>query len=118
MLGWRPGVIYAYSTLDAETGDREPWAYVGQTRQELYKRHNQHIACQPWSDLFPEVRIVFKFKHCPDWWLTLTEKLVIKFTKPLYNYEYNTKNPRRIPIYQAKADREMRDRLARMRRFW
>jgi hypothetical protein len=118
MLGWRPGIIYAYSTVDFKTGKRERWSYVGKTRQTLVKRHNQHMDVQPWSDLFPQVRVVFDFRSCPDWWLTWAEKLTIWVMRPLYNYEYNTKNSRRIPKYQAEADRKTRDRLVRMRRMW
>lgn len=109
MLGWRRGIIYAYSCVDPATGQREPWAYVGKTRQALVTRHNQHMESQPWSDLYPQVRVIFNFESCPDWWLRLAEKWTIKFTQPLYNYEYNTKNPRRVPKYQAVADRQKRD---------
>lgn len=115
MAGWRRGIIYAYSCKIPGTRSREPWAYVGKTRQALASRHEQHMKVQPWSDLYPEIRIVFDFKSCPDWWLTMAEKLTIKFTRPLYNYEYNTKNSRRIPKYQATADRQRRN-LRRGRR--
>jgi hypothetical protein len=118
MFGWRRGIIYAYSCVDPRSGKRDRWAYVGKTRQLLAKRHEQHIASQPWSDLYPQVRVVFDFKGCPDWWLTLFEKYTIKFTRPAYNYDYNTKNSRRIPKYQAMKQRNDRDRLARMRRPW
>lgn len=118
MFGWRRGIIYAYSCVDPRTGKRDHWAYVGKTRQQLARRHEQHIASQPWSDLYPQVRVVFDFKSCPDWWLTLFEKYTIKLTRPAYNYEYNTKNSRRIPKYQAVKERSDRERLARMRRSW
>jgi hypothetical protein len=125
LLGWRPGIIYAYSCINPETGEREPWAYVGKTRQLLVNRHAQHMASQPWSDLYPEVRVVFDFKSCPDWWLDTAEKWTIKFTRPLYNYEHNTKNPRRIPKYEAVHQREYRNlekryhsRVVRRRSMW
>lgn len=118
MFGWRRGIIYAYSTLDPKSGKREKWAYIGKTRQPLSKRHEQHLTSQPWSDLYPQVRVVFDFTSCPDWWLTLFEKYTIRFARPTYNYEYNTKNPHRVPLYRAQADRKTRDRLARMRRPW
>jgi hypothetical protein len=123
MLGWRRGIIYAYTTTDPYTGKRVRWSYVGLTRQELIKRHNQHMGLdprqkrQPWSDLYPEVRIVFDFSSCPDWWLSLVEKLTIKWTKPLYNYIHNKNNPRRITKYQAEADRQARD-LRKNFRVW
>lgn len=74
------------------------------------------MADQPWSDLYPEVRIVFEFKYCPDWWLSLVEKYTIKCTRPTYNYEFNLKNKRRVPIPQARQDRKDRNRVARARR--
>ena len=117
MLGWRRGIIYAYSTIDPRTGKRERWAYVGKTRQKLMSRHDQHMKSQPWSDLYPQVRVVWEFSSCPDWWLSLAEKWTIKYTRPLYNYEYNTKNSRRIPKYEAKSQRYDRDmQLRRSRR--
>lgn len=113
---FRPGIIYAYSAIDPDSGRRIRWAYVGKTRQKLVNRHNQHMVVQPWSDLFPNVRIVFSFNSCPDWWLSLVEKLTIKFTRPLYNYDYNTKNRRRIPKYAALKQRKERDLLRRKQR--
>jgi len=125
LLGWRPGIIYAYSCIDPETGEREDWAYVGKTRQLLANRHAQHMVSQPWSDLYPEIRVVFEFKGCPDWWLTFAEKWTIWYTRPLYNYEYNTKNPYRIPKYEAVKQRQYRDmhkryqnRVASRRNMW
>jgi hypothetical protein len=78
------------------------------------------MADQPWSDLYPEVRIIFEFSTCPDIWLTWAEKLTIWYTRPTYNYEYNTKNPYRIPKYQAvkeRADRNLRGSKVRGRLF-
>jgi hypothetical protein len=117
---WRTGIIYAYSVLDPRTGERDDWAYVGKTRQLLSSRHNQHMDSQPWSDLYPQVRVIFTFKRCPDWWLTFAEKSTIWYTRPTYNFEYNTRNPYRIPKYQAvkeRADRDLRGRKVRGRMF-
>lgn len=129
-LWFRPAIVYAYSIIDLEKSSdeylvRELWAYVGQTRQELASRHAQHMGndsryrgkAQPWSDLYPEVRIIWKGK-CPDFILDLIEMYYIKRRKPLYNYIHNTRNPRRIPKYLAVQQRSDRDRLARMRRVW
>lgn len=122
---FRPGIIYAYSCLDPNSGDREPWAYVGQTRQSLASRHSQHMGydmryrgpAQPWSDLYPEVRIVWQGK-VPDFFLDLIEEYYIKSKKAVYNYMHNTKNPRRVTKHDALLQRSNRDRLVRMRRPW
>jgi hypothetical protein len=124
-LWFRPGIVYAYSTLDPDTHKREPWSYIGQTRQALAARHAQHMGvdsryqsqAQPWSDLYPDVRVVWKGR-VPDFLLDFLEMLYIKKYLPLYNYMHNTKNPRRIPKHQAVKARKNRDRLARMRRPW
>lgn len=124
LLRWRPGIVYAYSTLDHFTGKRIYWSYVGKTRQQLEVRHSQHMGYdsrqtrQPWSDLYPDIRIVFYFRYCPDWLLDCAEKWTIKLMKPRYNYIHNTKNTRRIPKYDAEAQRVERDRLRRTRRVW
>lgn len=117
---FRPGIIYAFSCLDPVTGERELWAYVGQTRQQLISRYNQHMGldarqpAQPWSDLYPEIRIVWEGK-CPDRILNLLEKYFIRRHRAVYNYIHNTRNPRRIPKYEAVAQRHQRD-LRRGRR--
>jgi phenylalanine-4-hydroxylase len=127
---FRPAIVYAYSIIDLEQTTnaqlvRELWAYVGQTRQELISRHNQHMGIdnkyktnrQPWSDLYPEIRIIWQGK-CPNFVLDLIEMFYIKRRKPLFNYIHNTKNPRRITKFTAEYQRSQRDRLARMRRGW
>ena len=122
LFGWRRGIVYAYSVLDPITNERVHWAYVGRTRQSLVQRHSQHMGYtdkqdrQPWSDMYPSVRIVFDFKYCPDWWLDLVEKWTIKTMRPTYNYIHNTKNSRRVPKYVAEAQRADRERLRRIRR--
>ncbi len=122
---FRPAIVYAYSCIDLKSASREMWAYVGQTRQLLSERHNQHMGtavvrgktttAQSWSDLYPEVRIVWQGK-CPDFILDLVEKYYIKRRKPLYNYIHNTRNPRRIPKYQAMMQRQERDRVRGLRK--
>lgn len=119
----RLGFIYAFSMLEYPfTGRRERWGYAGQTRQELIARYDQHMGggyrgkkgkAQPWSDLYPEIRIVFKV-YLPDFWLDQLEKLVIKWNKPIYNYMHNKENHARIPLYVAQQHRKERD----LRRRW
>lgn len=114
---FRPAIVYAYSC--SISSKRETWAYIGQTRQQLTTRHNQHMGydprqpAQPWSDLYPEIRIEWQ-GSCPDFILDAIEKFFIKKYKPLFNYIHNTKNPDRITKYQAKHDRQERD----LRRRW
>lgn len=129
-LWFRPAIVYAYSCLDPHKSNdtitvRNLWAYVGQTRQTLDARHAQHMGYdtryktkgQPWSDLYPDVRIEWQGR-CPDFVLDLIEMYYIKKYKPLYNYMHNTRNPDRIEKYQAVKERQERDRLALMRRLW
>jgi len=129
-LWFRPAIVYAYSILDLDKSTetitvRDLWAYIGQTRQELASRHAQHMGndlrykgkAQPWSDLYPEVRVIWQGR-CPDFVLDLIEMYYIKKRKPLFNYIHNTKNSRRIPKYEAQQQRRERERLARMRRIW
>lgn len=126
-LWFRPAIVYAYSVIDPERSTltrlvRILWAYVGQTRQPLAVRHAQHMGfdtryqnhAQPWSDLYPEVRIVWQGK-CPDFALDLIEKYYIKRHKAVYNYMHNTKNPHRIPKYEAIEQRKRRDRTRDLR---
>lgn len=122
-LWFRPAIVYAYSCLDPDMGFRVLWAYVGKTRQQLEDRHSQHMGYdtrqhrQPWSDLYPSVRIVWQGR-CPEFILDMIEKYYIKRYKPVYNYIHNTKNIHRLPKYQAEAQRLERDRLRNAGRVW
>ena len=80
--------------------------------------HTTRQKRQPWSDLYPSIRVVFYFEYCPDWFLLFMEKWTIKIMKPTYNYIHNTKNRHRVPKYTAEAQRLERDRLRSRRSVW
>lgn len=83
------------------------FAYVGQTFS-MSHRWEQH-KLKPWADLKP--RLVL-FIPLPRWrWLLLTvETLLILMTWPVYNYEKNRWNPRRVSLVAQRMQRAARNR--------
>lgn len=92
-------------------------AYVGETGNR-YFRDNQHLfgdsryraAGKPWADLDPRVYPL----PClfPSWPTArkIQEKLYIWTMLPIYNVEWNTKNPRRITPMKAQQQRWARQK--------
>lgn len=91
-------------------------AYVGETGNRFF-RDQQHIKGsyryatpgKPWSDLDPKCYPL----PCLFPWLEpsrkILEKLYIWILWPVYNVEWNTKNPRRIKPGKAEQQRWARD---------
>lgn len=108
---WRGGrgAIYAASVVHPITGLRCRYGYLGKTRQRPSERWAQHEGRssryrgpgQPWSDTIIEWRVVKSFEHVSDAGLWWAEVWRIVLFLPLYNYQWNTHNPRRIPKYVA-----------------
>lgn len=116
--GWAGGV-YGYRTRKPGAWWGLPfigrhWAYIGETTS-FYHRGKQHIegggtyqaVRKNWSDLDPKCYCL----PLPSWkWLLRSvETLAIVLTWPVYNIQKNRWNPRRIPPWQAAAQRAARD---------
>lgn len=110
-----PGAIYAIDTSywsAIRLRDHVRTGYVGKTRQRVHVRIWQHRVSQPWSDLIEGYRVLWQ-GQCSDfhlWWLEIYY-ILTRF--PVYNYQWNRLNPRRVPIFKAQADRARRDRFGR-----
>lgn len=104
------GGVYAYRCRKPGARLRIPflsthWGYVGQT-SSFYHRAIQHEA-KPWADL-----VVSCWRlQLPNWkWLRLTvEFVLIGLLAPVYNYQRNLWNPRRITLSGARLQRQFRD---------
>lgn len=106
------GGVYVYWVRKPGARYNIPWlsrhiGYVGQT-SSFWHRHKQHMDTQPWADLDPVARRI----SLPNWrWLRLTvEAILIRVLLPAYNIDGNRHNPRRIPPWTAKRQRQVRDR--------
>jgi hypothetical protein len=91
-------------------------AYVGHTSSR-YFRDRQHIrgsyrygtVGKPWSNLDPKPYSIPCLFPGSLWARRVQEKLWIWMLLPVYNVEWNTKNPRRIKPGRAEQQRWARD---------
>lgn len=91
-------------------------AYVGQTGSR-YFRDNQHLygdsrygaAGKAWADLDPKVYPLPCLFPRSRWWREVCEKAWILLLLPVYNTEWNSKNPRRIKPIKAQQQRWARN---------
>jgi hypothetical protein len=125
----RRGGVYLWRVDHHQNRARRVNGYVGET-VSFYFRSRQHmgmsnyavaggkrsavavkVPSQPWSDLNPVRKDVIKLPWwlCWKWVLRPLETLVMLLTWPVYNDAKNHWNPRRIPLGQARRQREARD---------
>jgi hypothetical protein len=111
----RRGIVYGFDILRPATGDTRV-DYVGQTVRPLAVREAEHRglgrdpSCeQPWSDLIVGRAFVVE----EGWWtcaeLDERERFHIARLQPVYNHEANLNNPYRVPIFEARRQRDARD---------
>jgi hypothetical protein len=85
-------------------------AYIGETARDPFTRFMEHLYEQPFGDtIVGKPRVdprVFGSKD--EVWAA--EREAVERLRPVYNYEYNLNNPDRIPIPEARRQREERDR--------
>lgn len=95
----RPGTVYEVRTIHEKRGTNVR-GYVGKTRQLVVNRAGQHGQTQPWADLIVGVKTLKagSFTDLGLWW---AEVWRIVLLWPVYNYEWNRLNPRRVPKYVA-----------------
>lgn len=82
--------------------------YIGETGRQPFERLLEHLATQPWFDTVVRWEIdeqIFWGKAAVE----AAEAAAIHAELPLYNYEHNLDNPRRIEIWRAKEQRWARD---------
>lgn len=110
----RPGSVYGIKVthhVDRSVLIRR--GYIGKTRQKVGARVAQHLETQPFSDLMVEPETLWSSRKCTSlrlWWEEVWRIVVFR---PIYNYEWNKLNPRRIPIYLAKEQRQARNYMKR-----
>jgi hypothetical protein len=105
--GWDPHTNYATKTV----------IYVGETGREPFERLMEHVYGKPWADTITGWRVLDEVY--PDKTAVLVaEDATIKDLAPLYNYEGNLDNPRRVPIPEARRQRAARDRARGERQPW
>jgi hypothetical protein len=91
-------------------------AYVGETgnrffrdRQHIHGSYRYDTAGKPWSDLDPKVISLPCLFPSNELARAIQEKIYIWIFLPVYNVEWNTKNPRRIKPGKAEQQRWARD---------
>jgi hypothetical protein len=100
--GKRRRTVYGYDVTDLRNGRVHRAAYIGKTSAPLFYRDTQHRASQPWAwAIVGPIRPLWQ-ADCGRIRLWVMEALFIVVKRPLFNYQWNKHNPRRIPIYQAR----------------
>lgn len=111
----RPGAIYRIRTAvrpwDLTTRSRT--GYIGKTTQRVTARIQQHRTSQPWSDLITSWDVLWESRRVTAFGLWWREIYYILTRFPVYNYQWNRWNPRRVPKYRALIERGKRNGLRR-----
>ena len=98
----RPGAVYAIQVLrPGRIVDR--YGYVGKTRQAPLRRVQQHADSKPWGPDIVGWTAMWRSQRCSALRLWWEEVWRIVLYRPLYNYQWNRWNPRRIPIHEQHA---------------
>lgn len=87
--------------------------YIGKTTQHVPRRIQQHRATQPWSDLIVSWDVLWESRRVTAFGLWWREIYYILTRFPVYNYQWNRWNPRRVPKYRALIERGKRNGLRR-----
>lgn len=111
----RPGAVYRIMTRrpGAMTFARTRTGYIGKTRRFVTTRIQQHRACQPWSDLIVSWDVLWESRRVTAFGLWWREIYYILTRFPVYNYQWNRWNPRRVSKYRALIERGKRNGLRR-----
>lgn len=102
--------LYRFWVEHPVTGERV-LGYVGETVRQPLQRLIEHLYDQPWADTIIAWEVddrVFAGKDA----VLAAEKTAVEAERPLYNYEWNLGNPRRVEIWRAKQQRWARDDAA------
>ena len=102
----RYGAIYVIPVRHPEHGG-EITGWVGQSRCPRL-RWAYHRRQQPWADTMLEPFIAWDSPAVTNFGLWWREIWRIVAYRPLYNFEWNRWNPRRIPIWTQRDQRNAR----------
>jgi hypothetical protein len=115
----RPGVLYEFWGYDPyvllKGKLKVVCLYVGQTRQRPETRRDQHLhgglgnRAKVWADLVTEWKVVYRRRKVAQWWLDFREAWRIAAKHPQNNVMLNMVNPKRIPPWEQKHLRKIRD---------
>lgn len=110
-----PGAVYRIRTARGWVPllHGEHTGYIGKTTQRVATRIAQHRACQPWSDLIVSYDVLWESRRVTAFGLWWREIYYILTRFPVYNYQWNRWNPRRVPKYRALIERGKRNGLRR-----
>lgn len=96
--GWDPRTNYTTKTL----------IYIGETVREPLERMLEHVYAKPWADTITSWEADDQVYAGKDAVLA-AEKAAVEAERPLYNYEWNQSNPRRVEIWRQEHQRWARD---------
>jgi hypothetical protein len=106
----RPCSLYRITVWNPHDGYRTKWlGYLGETERLPIERLLEHLKARyPWGDTI--VAIEVDDRQWPDKDAVLrAERAAVEAEQPLYNVEWNGRNPLWIPYEQQVAQRHQRD---------
>lgn len=94
--------VYCYDAVDLRTGKVATEAYVGKTSSHPSYRDRQHRAHQVWAGhIVGDIRVLW-IGYCGRLTLWAVEIFFIVVKQPLFNVQWNRRNPHRITPWQAR----------------
>lgn len=96
--GWDPRTNYTTKTL----------IYIGETAREPLERMLEHVYEKPWADTITSWEADDQVYAGKDAVLA-AERAAVEAERPLYNYEWNRNNSRRVEIWRQEQQRWARD---------
>ena len=97
----RRAYVYDLTGIHQDTGQPEPFLYIGQTVRDPYTRLEEHKEDKLWAGWITGVQILWS-GTCTQQQLDDLEREAIDRFRPLYNIDMNMKNPRRIKPWEVK----------------
>lgn len=96
----RRGIVYVITAVDPRTGLVVD-GYVGKTRQTIQARVQQHLDLKPWAPAAVDYRPEWSGRYT-NLGLTVREIVSILWFRPIFNFQWNRLNSRRIPIWKQR----------------
>lgn len=101
--GKRRRYVYCYDVVDLRTGELAEAAYIGKSSSDLRYRDAQHRHSKVWAaQIKGDIRTLYA-GDCGRIRLWFLEVWFIVTRQPLFNVEWNRRNPHRIKPWTARA---------------
>lgn len=102
----RRAYVYALHVVNPRTGREVRFGYIGKTRRPVRVRVGEHVERQGWGHLITGYEVLWHRSDHSLLWLELrlwwAEVWRIVLHRPLFNIEWNRRNPSRIKPWEVQ----------------